>query len=254
MALPKIIHYCWFGGALSETEQECIASWKNCFSDYEIRLWNENNVDLEQCTYARQAFEQKEYAFLSDYVRAKVLYEHGGIYLDADVKMLKPLSNTANNFVGFERKTFVGTAIIGCEKGNPVIGKLLNYYEKNPFLNEQGGPNRIANVSILTDLFKEEGLVLNGTRQQVAGFEVYEREYFYPKKNGEKEFQITERTEAIHLCTNSWMSEREKKRGTNRMWIRIVRPVLRKCRTLGIRIAGKERIKNFEIILRNRLR
>lgn len=254
MSLPKIIHYCWFGANMPDAEQECIATWKQWMPEYELRLWNEKNIDFEQCAYAKQAYEQKEYAFLSDYVRAKVLYEQGGIYLDTDMMLFQKISETEKNFVGFERKNFVGTAIIGCEPKNPVIRELLDYYEKSPFLNIKGQPNRIANVSVLTDIFKEKGLQLNGERQQVAGFCVYEREKFFPKKVNEGQFQIADQTEAVHLCSNSWMSEREKRRGKNKVWIHVTRPLLRKFRAAGIRIVGKERVKKIEIRLRNRLR
>ena len=68
-------------------EKECVAGWKKFYPDYEFKIWNEDNFDYNKCIYARQAYERGYYAFVSDYVRAKVLYEYGGIYLDTDVKI-----------------------------------------------------------------------------------------------------------------------------------------------------------------------
>lgn len=255
--IPKIIHYCWFGGGeIPEKEKNCIKTWKSFFSDFEFRLWNEENFDVNGCNFSKQAYQYKKYAFVSDYARAKVLYEYGGIYLDTDVKVLKPFpkSTALNGFMGFERRAFIGTAVLASVAGNKNIKELLNYYETHEFVQKDGSFDNIANVSVLTDIMKEKGLVLGGEQQQVDGFDIFNREYFYPKKLSDAEFRIMEETCAIHMCSNSWLSEREKRRGNNKIWIEIVRPTLRRLRSLGIRLIGKEKIRKLEIIIRNKLR
>ena len=73
--IPKIIHYCWFGGKpLPELAKKCIASWKKYCPDYEIKEWNESNFDLNACTYVKEAYDSKKYAFVSDYARFDILY------------------------------------------------------------------------------------------------------------------------------------------------------------------------------------
>ena len=107
MEIPKVIHYCWFGrGEMPDKEKMCIKTWKKYFPKYELRLWNEDNFDYKQCSFAKQAYENKKYAFVSDYARAKLLYEYGGVYLDTDVQVLKPfpVSVAENGFMGFERR------------------------------------------------------------------------------------------------------------------------------------------------------
>jgi len=258
MSIPKIVHYCWFGkGNIPEKEKTCIATWKDAFPDYEFKLWTEDNFNYKDCDFAKQAYENKKYAFVSDYARAKLLYEFGGVYLDTDVKVLRSFTDVLNNcsgLVGFERRAFIGTAVIACDKGNDSIKELLGYYETHDFVQKDGSFDNIANVSILTDILKEKGLVLGGEKQVVNNFLVTPREYFYPKKLSEKDFNVTNQTYAIHMCSNSWLTERERKRGNNKIWIGIVRPVLRKFRALGIKIIGKERIRNLEIKLRNKLK
>ena len=258
MSIPKIIHYCWFGKSeMPVKEQECVSTWKKYFPNYEFILWNENNFDYQSCDFAAQAYEVKKYAFVSDYARAKVLYEYGGVYLDTDFKILKDFRNLledVDGVVGFERKAFIGTAIIACTPKNEFIEKLLVYYKTNKFIQSDGSLDNIANVSILTDIIKEYGLELGGKRQKVKDFEVYNREYFYPKKLSDSTFNITEDTVGIHMCSNSWMTERERKRGNNKIWIEFVRPILRKLRSVGIKILGKDRIRKIEIKFRNFLK
>lgn len=255
--IPKIIHYCWFGNnPIPKKEQKCIESWKKFFPDFEIKKWDESNFDYSSCKFSRQAYESRNFAFVSDYARAKILYEEGGLYFDTDVEIIKSFSEMikGNGFMGFERRHFLGTAVIASEKKNPLIKKLLDYYQTNDFITKDGFVDNIANVSILTDIFREQGLTLGGKRQTVSGFEIFDREVFYPKKINEDEFRISEETLAVHKCSNSWMTDREKKRGSNSFWINVCRPVLRKARNTFQKTLGKEKTRKIEIKTRNRLR
>ena len=73
MSIPKIIHYCWFGGGpISAESQKCMESWKKYCPDYKIMAWNDQNFDISTNRYAQQAYEAKKYAFVSDYVRLAV--------------------------------------------------------------------------------------------------------------------------------------------------------------------------------------
>lgn len=256
MQNPKIIHYCWFGrGPIPEKEKKCIASWKVHFPEYELKLWNEDNVDLETCQFAKQAYADKKYAFVSDYVRTKVLYEYGGLYLDTDVEILKNFENyfDCECLLGFEGHIKVGTAVIYAKPNNFLVGELLRYYESHEYVDKKGNTDTIANTVLLTDLLLKQGLKQNGSEQWIGSIRVIPRDIFYPKKNGEK-FMLTERTMAVHKFSGTWLSERERKRGANWLWINVARPFLRSCRSLGIKIIGKERIRKLEIRLRNKLK
>lgn len=107
MSIPKKIHYCWFGrNPLTESAKKCIESWKKYCPEYEIIEWNENNFDLTENRYAREAYEQKKWAFVSDYARLKIVYEQGGIYMDVDVELIKPLDELTelDGYMGFEKR------------------------------------------------------------------------------------------------------------------------------------------------------
>lgn len=95
MMIPKVIHYCWFGcKPLPEDVKRYIKTWKKYCPDYEIKEWNESNFDVKQNQYCREAYEAKKWAFVSDYVRLKVLYDYGGVYMDTDVEVCKPLDHS----------------------------------------------------------------------------------------------------------------------------------------------------------------
>ena len=105
MSIPKIIHYCWFGGGtISPENRKCMESWEKYCPDYKIIEWNEQNFDISKNRYVQQAYEAKKYAFVSDYARLAVVYEHGGIYLDTDVELVRPLDELLEHkgFIGME--------------------------------------------------------------------------------------------------------------------------------------------------------
>ena len=110
--IPKIIHYCWFGrGEKSKLAQKCIDSWKKYCPDYEIIEWNEDNFNIEMNGYTRMCYNQKKYAFLSDYVRLLVVEQYGGIYFDLDVELVKSLDDLLKHeaFFGFETDEYVAS-------------------------------------------------------------------------------------------------------------------------------------------------
>ena len=132
--IPKIIHYCWFGrNPLPKTAEKCIRSWKKCCPDYEIIRWDESNFDVNCNEYCREMYEQEKWAFLTDYVRLRVVYENGGIYLDTDVEVIKPLDDLLHNsaYMGLETTDKVNTGLgFGAERNHWFIGENMNYSEK----------------------------------------------------------------------------------------------------------------------------
>lgn len=117
--IPKIIHYVWLGGGeKSEKIKRCIESWKKYLPDYEIKEWNESNFDLNLCDFTRQSYDKKMYAFTSDVIRLYALYTEGGIYMDTDVEVYKPLDEFLNDeaFTGFEDTDYPATATMRSRK------------------------------------------------------------------------------------------------------------------------------------------
>ena len=132
--IPKVIHYVWVGGGEKSAEIErCIASWKKHCPDYEIREWNETNFDTHSNRFVKEAYRQKKWAFVSDYIRVWVIYNYGGIYLDADCLVLSSLDELRRDraFVGFERNDIPFTACFGAEKKHPLVKKMLDCYSSD---------------------------------------------------------------------------------------------------------------------------
>lgn len=208
--VPKSIHYIWFGGAeLTPLAQRCIASWRKMCPDYEIVRWDETNFDTRENLYCKQAIDARKWAFASDYARLKVLHEYGGIYMDTDVELIKPLDGLLHNkaFSGFERVDAVPTGIMASEKGHPFILRLLGDYSGRRFIKEDGGCDLTTNVDLITAACVDSGLVLDGSLQTVSDFTLYPRDYFCPKDLTTRTLNITENTYAIHHFDGSWLPQ-----------------------------------------------
>ena len=212
--IPKIIHYCWFGrNPKPKLAQKCIRSWKKFCPDYQIIEWNEDNYDLDEAPlYVRQAYEAKKWAFVTDYVRLQVVYEHGGIYMDTDVELLRPLDGFAQHdaVTGFETPDTVMTGFLACEKGHALFRELLATYDGAAFLRPDGTQDMTPNVERLTALCRKHGLRTDNTLQTVQGLTIYPREYFSPGEYDSPRCDITENTCAIHHFEGSWLSEEER--------------------------------------------
>lgn len=206
--IPKKIHYIWFGGnPLSPLALRCIESWKEQCPDYDIVRWDETNFDISQNRYCRDAYEQGKWAFLSDYARLWVLVHEGGIYMDTDVELLKPLDSFLQEeaFSGFESEGSVPTGLMASRKDFPLFVDLLKDYDDRDFILPDGSLNMTTNVVYITESCKRNGLILNGEKQTVAGFTLYPKDYFCPKDYSTKKLEITPNTHAIHHFDGSWL-------------------------------------------------
>lgn len=205
--IPKIIHYCWFGkGKKPELAEKCIASWKKYCPDYKIIEWNESNFDVNRNGYTKYCYDNKKYAFLSDYVRLVILEEYGGIYFDTDVEVIKPLGNITQNevYLGFENNQYINTGLgFGGEAHHPVLQALLRQYD--PLLD--GRHELITCPELNTQALRPLGLITNGQTQNVSGAQIYSREYFNPYDDPTGRLEKTENTVSIHWYSKSWMSK-----------------------------------------------
>ena len=258
MSIPKIIHYCWFGpNPIPELERRCIGSWKKFLPDYELMFWNEETFDVNSYSFTKQAYETKYYAFVSDFVRAIVLQQYGGIYLDTDIEILSNFSSLLKDkdaVLGFENKTYVGTAMMAFVPNHIIMIEFAEYYKNRSFKNSKDQVEIAANPSVLANILIKHRILLNGEEQNVNGVHVFHRNVFFPKKITESNFRITKETVAIHYFKGSWLTPRQKRRGQNKFWIEVCRPILRKCRNIIALIYGEPRAKTLENKIRNWLK
>lgn len=211
--IPKVIHYCWFGGnPLSEMAVKCIESWKKFFPDYEIKEWNEDNFDLTICDYVKEAYSLKKWAFVSDYARFWILHKYGGLYFDTDVEIVKSFDEIikGSGFLGREYhndNTYPVNPGLGmaAEKGSLVLEKLLAYYNKLHFVNTDGHMNMKTIVDYTTEVLEKFGLNRYGdVMQQVDCLQVYPSEFFSPQNMYTGEVKRTNNTRSVHYYSGSW--------------------------------------------------
>lgn len=236
--IPKIIHYCWFGGAKkSKLIQKCMQSWHKFCPDYEIKEWNETNFDIHCCKYVEEAYVAKKWAFVSDYCRFYALNKFGGVYLDTDVELLKDLRSLMSSaFMGFESPKRLNPGLIcGCEKKDIHCNNLLEEYNNDVFVVSDGEYNLRTVCDRATDEFIKYGLKLDNSTQRIDNYTIFSQEYFNPcdfEKTGK--IEITDNTISIHHYSGSWVDKKSKRRGN-------IYKLL--CRLFGVKFADNVRNK-----------
>jgi hypothetical protein len=218
MHIPKVIHYCWFGGnPLPESAKKCIESWKIYFPDYEIKEWNESNFDINIISYTAEAYKEKKYAFVSDYARFYILYKYGGLYFDTDVEVISNMDDIVAQgpFMGCENDVIPGADPeslgvapglgLGSYPGHSVYKEILDMYSDLHFI-VNGELNLKTVVSYTTEILSRHGLKAVDGIQQCCGISIYPKEYFCPKDYSSNVLTITSNTRTIHHYTGTWMS------------------------------------------------
>ena len=224
--IPHIIHYGWFGHASKpRLIQKCIASWKKYHPDWEIIEWNETNYNINKIPYTRDAYARKKWAFVVDYARFDILNEYGGVFLDTDVELLRPIPDKMlehEAFTGFENEGSVAPGLIYASiPGQRMLQNIITMYQEKAFSTEE------TIVNIVSSILKEHGMVDNNTRQTIDGVVVYPKEYFCCFDQEARMFETTKETISIHHYLASWVP-----------WHRKLRF---KCIKCAARILGKER-------------
>ena len=221
--IPKIIHYCWFGGKpMPELALKCIESWKKFLPEYELRLWNEDTFDINSVPYAQEAYAAKKYAFVSDYVRLWALEREGGVYLDTDVEVLRSFDSLLDDtaFIGLEESLALlpCTCVMGCEAHCKWVKDMLRTYDNATFLRDDSSLDMTTNVQRLGVKMVEGGLKHERKIQYLPQWElrVYTHDYFSPITST-RVMRKSKNTYCIHRFAGSWM---DSKQSTWRnMWI-----------------------------------
>lgn len=218
--IPKTIHYCWFGGnPLGPDEMACIESWKKYLPGYEIKLWNENNWDVDCCDYVREAYSAKKWAFVSDYARLDIINRYGGIYFDTDVEVVNAIDDI------LEHGPFLGMETMGLDGGlgtvnpglgfascpnDPLLDEVLAEYAGEHFIKSDGSYNEKTIVDRTTEIVNRCARIFPDGFWHANGFTVYPVEYFNPKDYLTGSIVLTDNTRCIHHFSMSWFTPRRK--------------------------------------------
>lgn len=211
----KYIHYCWFGDKpLPKLAKKCIKSWKKYLPDYEIIKWSEDNIDINECPFIKEAYEKKKWAFVADYARTKALKEMGGIYFDTDMEVTKNIDHLfkSKTFLGVEDTGFVAVGVWYEKDKNAVLPtELLKMYR-----NMKGfSVEEMANYSIpklISKILDDYGLEYGSSEIQKLKNDIYiyPREYFYPYSYNRDNNKFTDNTCMIHYYDASWIPLKER--------------------------------------------
>ena len=215
MSIPKVIHYCWFGkGKMPNLAKKCIKSWKKYCPDYEFVLHTEDNFDLTQNRYVREAYKAGKWAFVSDYARLKIIYDNGGIYLDTDVELIKPVDDLIKlgGFMGFDEKGIVATGLgFGAEKGNKIVSEFLKDYDDIPFILPDGSFDLTPCPDRNTEALKRLGMDIENKNQTFMDVTFLPDEYLCPMDYYTGKMTITDKTYSIHHYSASWTNSVTKR-------------------------------------------
>ena len=215
--IPKKIHYCWFGrGEMPQLAKDCIASWHKFMPDWEYKLWNEDNFDVQSVPYVKEAYESRKFAFVTDYVRLYALLTEGGVYMDTDVEVLKPLEPLLTNsaFTGYEgtKTQYPVTGIMASEANGQWVDEQIHAYDGSHFLNPDGSLDTTTNCQRIYRLMLSNGFVPNGGKMhQYKDLAIYPVDFFCPRQST-GEFWLTENTYCDHHFMGSWAEKKGGKR------------------------------------------
>lgn len=235
--IPRIIHYCWFGGGkMPHSQRKLIRRWRKLHPDFKIIRWDESNFDIDFCPYVREAYKNKKWAFVADVARLFALSTHGGIYMDTDVEVIQPLDRFLCNkaFSGIEiyqeeferdgrplldvdnRPIVEGTmipccgilsAVIGCEPENPLIVDCLNEYMTRKPYNDSGTFNSVVIDGILANNAVKYGFRYEDTEQRLPVITIY-KSYLFSYCAGERNASSV----TYHHSVWSWKPQNTKQR------------------------------------------
>lgn len=208
--MVKKIHCCWFGGSMPDAVKRNMEAWEKLNPDFEICLYNEDNIDVEAYEFGRRARAAGRWGFLVDIIRPQKLVEQGGFYLDADIELVRPLScleSDGNKLImGYMYDCALGTAALYSPPNHPYMIDILEKY-KNVALDFWPVSN-----SIFTEYFINSvpGFLLNGKEWSNDICHIHEKEFL------EQPALIRSHGVSIHHCCGSWAPQSNGEFGIQR--------------------------------------
>lgn len=214
MSIPKIIHYCWLSGdPLPQLARDCMETWKAKLPDYSIVLWDLNKFNVDSLTWTKEAFDKKKYAFAADYIRFYALYHFGGIYLDTDVQVVRSLDELLElpYFMGIENPALIEAAVIGFEKGHPILKQMLDFYKDRKFVKENGEFETMPLPRVVEMVLSKDYRINKISSLEEFDFDshtlnIFPEDFFSPKSCADGKIYQTISTYTIHHYNQSWQS------------------------------------------------
>lgn len=211
--IPKIIHYIWFGGnPYPPKVQYCMETWRKYLPDYEFHIWNEDTFDVNSIQFTKEAYANKKWAFVSDYVRVYALHKYGGWYLDTDVEVLRSLDGLSNH------KMVLGTddggylsVVMGSEPQHFFWSRMLDLYSNLKFINPDGSLNQEVNNTYLQNELGKFGYVIENKLQKLDDdIIIFPDDYLHVCSLTSGKRHLTENSYTIHWHTLLWINKKTR--------------------------------------------
>lgn len=241
--IPKIIHYCWIGGAmLPPLAEQCIASWKKHMPEWKLKRWDESNFDITMAPrYVKQAYQARKFAFVSDYVRLWALEKFGGLYMDVDFMVFRPFDDLMDKypaFAGYEgsKRQPVMQGVIASEPHGAWVTDMLRTYDTRVFIKDDGNLDLTPNTTFFSDRLEKQGFVPDGKEKDVFVngeffLHVMPVWAFCPRLTTGENVRTSE-TYCEHMGESSW--------STNKGWkVKVMRMLSPKWKTRIIKLKRK---------------
>ncbi len=210
--IPKKIHYCWFGGQMPDLMKRNVENWHKVCPDYQIIRWDESNYDISKNQYMKEAYELEQWGFVPDYMRLDIIYNHGGIYLDTDIKLVKRPDALLyqNCFANFDSSLMMNLGSgFGAKPKCNIIKELRDYYDNVNFKSKDEIINNTSCMMHSYNVLKRYNVKINDTLQKVGDMNIYpmiiQGTCIYTKQ-----MRITEKTYFLHYGTTTWLDEKNK--------------------------------------------
>ena len=136
--IPKIIHQLWIGPKPPPTK--FMDSWRDKNPQFEYIRWNENEIKRRklklECVH--RINEMEEINGKADIIRWEILYEYGGVFVDADSLCIDPVDDILMNtryFAGWEheelRNGLIATGTMGFPPKHPLVKEAIEWIKTN---------------------------------------------------------------------------------------------------------------------------
>jgi hypothetical protein len=213
--IPRRLHYVWVGSKLPDKQRAFIDTWQKTNPRYELIEWNEDNIDMKLPAIAR-AYARHRWATVSDIARLIAVYKQGGIYLDTDFRIYRPLDSLLGHrcFFVFQHEEhptdWVCNGVFGAEAKHPFVGKAINaLLQIRPIPLGLERPTKYG-PKLITHLLRGQGLRHYSPQGVLLGdIFVYPKTAFFPFAYGE-EFSdncLSDDTLGAHFWERSWSKD-----------------------------------------------
>ena len=189
---------------------KCIESWHKYMPDWKYKLWNEDSFDVQFVPYVKEAYESRKFAFVTDYVRLWALYTEGGVYMDTDVEILRPLDDLLHldAFTGYEGSKHKPpvTGLMASVANGVWVKEQLDSYEGAHFIKEDGSLDTTTNTVRISKIMRDNGFVQDGKYHVYKDLHVFPTDYFCPRQTT-GEFLLTKNSYCDHHFLGSWNNQ-----------------------------------------------